>query len=512
MTDLGDDRRFWGIGEVLRLSWPASLTMLNGTIMQFVDGLMVSRLIGRQALSAQFVAGILSFVPISLAMGVCSVINTFISQNLGAGRPRMCARYTWNGLYLAAAFGALLVPLAACARGLFGGVSQVIVHSGGRPTAPAELAMQTVYFQYLVAGAAATIMARVVEQFFYGTHRPLVVYVSSLVALAVNVFLNYVLITGAWGFPALGLRGAALGTVIGWAVSFLLPLAIFLRASNHRRFRTRTTWRLWPRLLGNVLRIGWPAGVRFCNDIFAWSVFNSVLVGYFGGLHRAASAAAVRYMHISFMPAVGIGIACTAVMGRYIGQGRPDLARRRAHAAVIIAVIYTGLCALAFLFFRRPMIELFAKGSVSAAASAAQGQADYLEIVRIGAQVMLCAALFQCFDAIAIVYAGSLRGAGDTLWPMLVTMLLSWTLNVGGGVAAIVLLPQLGSVGPWLAASFYVIVLGLAMAWRFESGAWRKIDLLGRAAPVGGPPPPTPAPPGPQPGPALPLTAGEDGQ
>lgn len=91
MTDLGDDRRFWGIGEVLRLSWPASLTMLNGTIMQFVDGLMVSRLIGRQALSAQFVAGILSFVPISLAMGVCSVINTFVSQNLGAGRPRMCA-------------------------------------------------------------------------------------------------------------------------------------------------------------------------------------------------------------------------------------------------------------------------------------------------------------------------------------------------------------------------------------------------------------------------------------
>ena len=104
--------------------------------------------------------------------------------------------------------------------------------------------------------------------------------------------------------------------------------------------------------------------------------------------------------------------------------------------------------------------------------------------VDIGGYIMICAAVFQLFDAVGIVFIGALRGAGDTLWPMVATVALSWGLTVGGGVVAVYCWPQIKSIGPWITASLYVVVLGILMAWRFESGQWRRIDLLGlRTAP-----------------------------
>jgi len=176
----------------------------------------------------------------------------------------------------------------------------------------------------------------------------------------------------------------------------------------------------------------------------------------------------MRYIGLAFMPAVGIGIATTALVGKHIGLRQPDIARKRAHQGVITAMVWMGMCGAMFLAFRYPLARLFATTD----------QAD--EIVRIGARIMICAAVFQLSDAVGIVYIGALRGSGDTKWPMLVTVVLSWSILVGGGIATVLLLPQLESLGPWIAASVYVIVMGAAMAWRFESGAWRKIDLLRR--------------------------------
>ncbi|KKM19196.1 hypothetical protein LCGC14_1658080, partial [marine sediment metagenome] len=157
-------------------------------------------------------------------------------------------------------------------------------------------------------------------------------------------------------------------------------------------------------------------------------------------------------------------------------------ARRRVHAAILIAVGYMGLCGVVFYVFRHSLIGVFARAGGNAGVSPAESA----EMIRIGAQVLICAAVFQTFDAVGIVFIGALRGAGDTLWPMLVTFGSSWGVIVGGGVAAIAFLPQLTSIGPWMAASLYVIMIGPLMWCRFEFGAWRNIDLLGRrpAAPA----------------------------
>jgi len=474
----------WGVGEVLGMALPVAAGMIGTTVMQFVDGLMVARLAGPEALGAQFVSAILSFLPASLVMGVLSVVNTFVSQNLGAGRNRRCGQYGWHGLYLAVLLGGLVIPVGAVGPRLFAGLGRLIAGWGGKAASANELALQTMYFRYMIAGMPIMLAGRAMGQFFFGIHRPWVVMAVILLTVGINAGANYVLITGAGVMPPLGLQGAAIGTLIAWSVALVLMLGFFLRRRNDRQFQTRSTWRLRAGLCRDILRVGWPAGVHFGLDVAAWSVFNSVLVAYFGPAHKAASAAATRYMHVSFMPAVGIGIACTALVGRYIGLGRPDLARRRAHAAVSVAMAYMGLCGLCFFLFRHPLIAMFTQLQ-PAAGEAAQAAEMNAKILSIGTTVLICAAVFQCFDAVGIVFVGALRGAGDTFWPMVITFVLAWTMVIGGGAAMIRWMPELGSIGPWIAASVYVIVLGVVMAWRFESGAWRRIDLLGPRPPAG---------------------------
>jgi MATE family multidrug resistance protein len=462
-----------GLAQVLQMSWPASLTMLNSTIMKFVDGFMVSR-VGPVPFAAQYVAGMSSFVPESFFMGVLTVVNTYVSQNFGAGRFRRTGQYAWAGIAVAVLAAAAMAPLALGAGPMFrffGSLSR-----SGQVSADL-VRLETVYFRYMILAVGMALSSRVLEQFFYGVHRPRIVLTASLIANAFNVGANAVLIFGLLGFPAMGLEGAAIGTVLAWGLQLAILLGAFLSGPIHRLCATRAVAGVRVRQCLDLVRLGWPAGVQLCNDIASWAVFTIALVGFFGEAHLAANTAVMRYVGLSFMPAVGIGIAATALVGRQIGHGRPELARRRTHVALAIAMTYMGACGLAFLLFRYPMVSFFVRVAPGGSSAAGTGQ-----IVRIGAALMLCAAVVQLFDAVGIVYVGALRGAGDTFWPMRVTVVLSWGMIVGGGLLAIRLVPQLESTGVWIAASAYVIVRGLVMAWRFESGAWRRIDLLNRTA------------------------------
>jgi multidrug resistance protein, MATE family len=137
-----------------------------------------------------------------------------------------------------------------------------------------------------------------------------------------------------------------------------------------------------------------------------------------------------------------------------------------------MGMVYMTACAAAFVLFRHELIGLFVRTDVSAELAA--------EIVRIGGLLMICAAVFQTADAFGIVYTGALRGAGDTVWPGVVTIIYSWAFIVLGGWLFVVFWPGLESLGPWIAAAAYIILYGVTMALRFESGRWRSIQLLDR--------------------------------
>jgi len=157
------------------------------------------------------------------------------------------------------------------------------------------------------------------------------------------------------------------------------------------------------------------------------------------------------------------------MVGKYIGAGKPDIANQRAYLGVKMAMIYMGICALCFVVFRRPLVGLFLHGeNVETAAS----------IINIGTKMLICAAVFQMFDAMAITFSGALTGAGDTVWPGVVNVIASWTFIIGAGTLFVVFAPQWQSIGPWIGAAMFIISVGIIFFFRWRRGGWRNIKLV----------------------------------
>ena len=461
------------LAELLVVAAPAVVTMTSYTLMQFVDTRIVAE-IGPEAVAATGNGGIAAFVPAAAMFGMLGVINTYVSQHLGAGRPERGAAYAWNGLWMTlAVWAVVLLPYAVVLPGVLSGLRELF---GVDPVAPAIREMESAYGRLLLVGMVFTIAARGIGHYFYGIHRANIVMISAVTANALNVPITYALVVGAWGFPEMGVAGAALGTIIGGAVETAIPLALFLSPKYARELGTRRAWRPDLERVKDIWRIGWPAGLMIGSEIVCWFVFMTVLIAGFGTAHNTAGMVALRYMHLSFMPAVGLSIAVTAVVGRQIGAGRKDLVPARTGLGLAVSLGYMGLCALCFVLFREPLVAFFVQGMNDG------GDPEQVaRIVEIGATVLIVAAAFQVFDAAAICLTGALRGAGDTVWPGVVTMALSWTCLLGLGTLFTHAMPGWGSIGPWVAAAIFITLLALAMAYRFYSGAWKRIEVIDRS-------------------------------
>ena len=190
-----------------------------------------------------------------------------------------------------------------------------------------------------------------------------------------------------------------------------------------------------------------------------------LLVGRFGKEQLAASNIAIQYMTISFMPGFGLAQALTALVGRYIGEGRIELAIQRVHEALFLALSYMVLMGMIYFTFRAPFIAFFNPDP---------------EVVHMGSNILLCAAAFQVFDGMGITFAGALRGAGDTHWIAGITVALLFGVFAPLSLGSVAL-TNLQSLGPWLAGTVNVILLGLALWWRFAQGKWQEINIFAPA-------------------------------
>ena len=501
------------LSEVWAIAWPTVLTMTSYTVMQFVDKLMVGQ-VGPLEVAAQGNGGVWAFSLIAFVLGLLTVVNTYVSQNLGARQPEKGPDYAWAAIWLCLGIWFLFfLPYAALMGNIFDLVhdaqldrlKQLLAGGSGSELLRVRaeearlyklIPLETQYARILLVGSLILMIGRAIHHFFFGLGRPKVVTVSAICGNLTNVLVNYILIFGDLGIPALGLPGvsgvprlglvgAALGTIAGTFVEAVIPFAIFLGSSLNQELDSRARWRPQLGPIRDLIKIGLPAAVQTGNEIVCWSIFMSRLMGVFGTYHQTAGWIAVTYMHLSFMPAIGLSVAVTTLVGKYVGAGRPDAAIARARLGLIMAVIYMTVCGLFFLLFRYELVEVFVGGQDLSSRDAEQ-------ILQIGATLMIYGAFFQAFDAFGIIYTGALRGAGDTIWPGIVTVIYSWGFILGGGWFMVTYFPELETAGPWIAVWVYILFFGVTMAWRFESGGWRSLNLLestqraaARIAPVG---------------------------
>lgn len=435
--------------EVALLAYPVILTQLSMTTMGVVDTAMVGRL-GASPLAAVGFGSVWVWTTFCAFIGAASAVQTFVSQHHGAGEPERCGAWTWQGAWA-------LAPLTALAAI---GVSVFIEPLLGLLAPSPELRpLAAEYMSIRAFGAVGLCLATVFSSFFRGigdTRTPLYV---TLVANALNAVLDYGLIFGRLGLPEWGVAGAATATALAEWTFAAVMLGCFLRPRVRARHATAP---VRPDLGAQrrLLRTGLPIGGQWVLEMASFATFLT-LVARMGDASMAASQAFIALLSLSFMQAVGIGIAVSTLVGQYIGARDPESVNRSFASAQKLTLGLSGTIAVLFVAAPDALMRIFT---------------DDPEVLALGRPLLLVGAVFQFFDAFGIVTDGALRGAGDTRMPFLVRFVLAWGLFVplawwlgvhreGGLTAA------------WVGGAVYVIVLTSYLVWRFRSGAWQRIRI-----------------------------------
>jgi len=437
------------VRELGALAYPVVLTQLSQTLMMAIDSAMVGRL-GATELASTGFGGIWIWTVSCLFMGTATGVQTFVSQDHGAGREARCGRWVWQAAFAVMPAYLLVVLLFGVALG------PLLAVLG--PSA----AMQAATPEYVLArlpGMPAMVGCMLLASFFRGlgdTRTPLYV---TLGATALNAGLDWLLIFGHLGFPALGVRGAGIATSVAEWAYLVVILALFLGSRSSLRWHTGPA-RPARDEIRRYLRTSAPIGGQWVLDMGAFAVF-STLVARMGDAQMAANQALINLLMFSFMLVFGISIACSTLVGRYKGAGDLVAAERSYWNALRLGIGLAGAMSVLFLALPEPLFRIFT---------------DDEAVLSLSGSLMGLAAAFLVVDAVAVVVGGALRGAGDTRWPFLVQTLLAWGLRVPLAWLLGVTLGW-GVVGAWSGELIFIWVLGVAFALRFRGGAWKTAAI-----------------------------------
>ncbi len=435
--------------EVLGLAFPVVLTNVSVTLLGVVDAAFVGRL-GPSELGALGFGAIWFWTALCLFMGTATGVQTFVSQAEGRGAPRECGRWAWQGLWI-------LPPAAALLMSVFALVFEPLVALVN--PSPELPPLSASYVHARAWGAPASVAGLVLASFFRGigdTRTPLYAMVA---ANLLNVVLDYGLIFGNLGLPRWEIAGAGIASSIAEYGYAALLLLAFRRRRLDARFATAP---VAPKRddVRRLSRVSLPIGGQWVLEMITFALFTSI-VARMGVNQMAASHAFLQVLHLSFMQVLGISVAATTLVGRYVGAGDPAAAARSYASAMKLALVFAVGVAGLFLAAPELLIRIFTEDA---------------DVLTLGRPLLAVGAAFQLLDAIGIVASGALRGAGDTRWPFvvqtatawLVFLPLSWLFGVGLGG---------GLVGAWLAGCVHVVALAAAFALRFRSGAWRRATI-----------------------------------
>lgn len=444
-----------GIRELLVLAIPMIISQAADTVMLFVDRLFLSAL-GKEHLAACMAGGLTSFMIMTLFIGLINYVNPLAAQYLGAGRKEQSGVAGAQAVIVALLSTPIVLALIPVGLWLFSRVG----HD------PLQTRLESEYFTILALGCVLPLLRTAFSGFFCGIGRMGIVMVGNLAAMLVNVGANYILIFGRWGFPALGIRGAAYGTLLGSAVGLAVLLWYYMSPSIHREFDTRRPLRWSKEVLGRLFRFGLPSGVEFLLNLSAFNLFVLLFHSY-GADAAAAITITFNWDLVSFLPLVGVHIAVTSLAGRYMGSGQPDLAARTAYSGIKITSAYAGLMTFLFVFRTHALVSVFTAGGAPG---------EYDAVIPLAVATLRIAALYLLGDGLILVFSGVLRGAGDTRWTMIVTVILHWCL--AGTSWVLIKVVQVPPLLSWGAFIVLIFSIAIALGWRFRGGVWRTIQVV----------------------------------
>ena len=488
-----------GYREFIALAWPIVLARSAQAVIGFSDAAMVAPL-GENALAATTAAATNTLALFILPMGIVFIVQSFASQLAGRRDLDGARRYAYYALILAA-----ITLVLSCAA--IPGLGTFVDMLGFTPEVRGLMAT---YMTIRFVAAGAVVGSEGLGNWYAGLGDTRVAMVANIIAMIVNIALNWVLIYGNLGAPALGVEGAAWASVIASWVGFA-AIAAYFAVDRGRRVLAEIATRpeseappapppppthdpppspathdphATPETSGDLssaaerrlswaefrrmIRFGLPNGFNWFLEFSAFLVFINVIFADLGTSAVASLMAVIQVNSVSFMPAFGLTTAGAILVGQAIGRDTHDEVPRIVLRTLSLTMAWQGLVGIGYLLFPTALMAIFAAEGESAETS---------KVALLGATLLAISAAWQLFDAFVMTLNEALRAAGDTawcLWARVATAWLVWlpltyvvvsVIYVGSAPAAM-----------WCMVAYFVVLSGV-IGWRFRSGAWRRIQL-----------------------------------
>jgi MATE family multidrug resistance protein len=454
-------RRHVDLRAVTLLALPLMLNSAVQMVLNLTDTWFIGRL-STEAMAAMGAVHFLAIMFMILLGGVGLAVQTLVAQAYGGRRSVRAAHGTWLGLWGAGFTAPLFLALAA---------------SGTWLLYPFDLAKTVeanavAYWTPRMIGGPLAVALWAVSGFFNGIGRTRVTLFVMVCVALLNALLNALLIFGL----GLGIAGAAWATTMSLGAGAALATGLFLSRPLQHPYRTRLAWRPSWRGVRRIFALGIPTGMFPAVDITAISLFQLMQVKL-GPIEGAATQIVMMLTSIAYLPAIGIAIAGTTLVGQSIGAGDKAWAARLGNATMALAMVYMGTVGVGIAIGGPWLVPLFTDPAQESAA----------EVIALGVSLVWIAGAYQLFDAMNLGAAFCLRGAGDVRVPTLYLVALAWggfvplahVMSFAPGQGWVAFLPQLGwgAAGGWLASLLYIVALGVMMWLRWRSGAWQRLKL-----------------------------------
>jgi len=435
--------------SLLHLAVPVMVVQVGLYAMGAVDAAFMGRVseleFGAVALGHSF-----SFVLLGFAMGALAALDPIVSQAHGAREDEAVSRALQRGVVLALFFSALI-----------GGVlvfCEPLLRALGQPPEVIPLARDWIHVS--IAGVPGFLLFVAQRQTLQATHRLRPLLVVILGANALNAFLDWVLIRGHLGAPALGAAGCSWATVVArWAMALALPWVAGVELRG-RLWPVRADLLSWP-AFARMLHVGLPIGLSFGLEIGA---FACVLffMGQLGSRELAAHQVALSLASASFMLPLAISMAAAVRVGNAIGRGEPAAAKRAAKSALALGALTMSASGALFLLLPWPLARLFT---------------DLPDVLALAVTLIPIAGLFQVFDGLQGVALGCLRGMADTRVPMVIHLVGFWGVAIPSSLY-LGLERGLGARGLWWGLALGLFAVAIVQVWRVRSRLRAGVERL----------------------------------
>ncbi len=419
--------------QTLKLAGPIIIGELAQMSLHLIDTAMVGAVSYQQLAAASLVIAAMN-IPFVLGIGMTISVSQLVSLAHGRGEDKAVSHYGYNGFVLCALTAAVIALLLITGKDL-------LWHLGQDP----EVVRLALPFMNLRGWSILPMLLfMTLKQFADGLQLTKTAMTLSLLALPLNILLNWLLIFGNAGFPRLELVGAGWATLITRSTIFLILLVVVLR---HRVFHPYTSdrsnqWVLRARTWRDLLGIGVPSALQIGMEAGAFAV-SGIIIGTLGAVALAAHQIALSCASFTFMVSMGLAQAGSIRVSNSFGRNDWPLISAIGRSTLVTALAYGIFCALIFVLGRHFLPALFNKEA---------------SVLALAATLMLMAALFQISDATQAIGAGLLRGIKDVKTPTVLIGIAYWVVGIPVGyVLAFVL--DMGAVGIWLG-----LILGLTFA------------------------------------------------